>query len=105
MSPSQTTATLDEWGSRLFNIGAPAAPRAAAGKARRSATAQASMGGRLRTPEARAQFVRQKLQQMVRRAPQVMVKIAKAPKGMRGISNNLSYISRDGKLDIEDQDG
>ena len=30
---------------------------------------------------------------------------AKAPKGMRGISNNLSYISRDGKLDIEDQDG
>ena len=30
---------------------------------------------------------------------------AKAPKGMRGISNNLSYISRDGQLDLEDQDG
>jgi hypothetical protein len=59
----------------------------------------------LGTPEARAQFVRQKLQEMVRRAPQVMVKIAKAPKGMRGIANNLRYISRDGKLDIEDQDG
>ena len=42
---------------------------------------------------------------MVRRAPQVMVKLARAPKGMRGISNNLSYISRDGQLDIEDQDG
>jgi len=105
MSPSQTTATLDEWGSRLFNIGAPTAPRAAGRKARRSVTAQVNMGGRLRTPEARAQFVRQKLQQMVRRAPQVMVKVAKTPKGMRGISNNLSYISRDGKLDIEDQDG
>ena len=62
-------------------------------------------GGRLRTPAARAQFVRQKLSDMVRRAPQVMVKLARAPKGMRGISNNLSYISRDGKLDIEDQDG
>jgi hypothetical protein len=105
MSSSQTTATLDEWGSRLFNIGAPPAPRAAAGQARRRAPAPSSVGGRLRTPEARAQFVRQTLQQMVRRAPQVMVKIAKAPKGMRGISNNLSYISRDGKLDIEDQDG
>ncbi len=108
MSPQvtgRTTATLDEWGSRLFNIGAPSAPRAAGGGARRRALPPASMGGRLRTPEARVQFVRQKLQQMVRRAPQVMVKIAKAPKGMRGISNNLSYISRDGKLDIEDQDG
>ena len=104
MSSSRTTATLDEWGSRLFNIGAPPAPRAA-GHARRRAPLPTSIGGRLRTPEARAQLVRQKLQQMVRRAPQVMVKIAKAPKGMRGISNNLSYISRDGKLDIEDQDG
>ncbi len=101
----RTTATLDEWGSRLFNIGVPAAPKAGATGARRRPSSPASMGGRLRTPEARAQFVRQKLQQMVRRAPQVMVKIAKAPKGMRGISNNLSYISRDGKLDIEDQDG
>ena len=105
MSPGPTTATLDEWGSRLFNIGAPPAPKASAGTARRSVTGQARLGGRLRTPEARAQFVRQKLQQMVRRAPQVMVKIAKTPKGMRGISNNLSYISRDGKLEIEDQDG
>ncbi len=105
MSPSHTTATLDEWGSRLFNIGAPPAPKAGATGTRRRPSSHAGMGGRLRTPEARAQFVRQKLQQMVRRAPQVMVKIAKAPKGMRGISNNLSYISRDGKLDIEDQDG
>ena len=42
---------------------------------------------------------------MVRRSPQVMVKLVMAPKGMKGISNNLSYISRDGQLDIEDQDG
>ena len=103
MSASQTTATLDEWGSRLFNIGAPPAPRAGGAGARRQTLPPASLGGRLRTPEARAQFVRQKLQQMVRRAPQVMVKIAKAPKGMRGISNNLRYISRDGKLDVQRQ--
>ena len=79
MSLSQTTATLDEWGSRLFNIGAPPAPKSGATGTRRRPSSQASLGGRLPTPEARAQFVRQKLQQMVRRAPQVMVKIAKAP--------------------------
>ena len=102
---SRTTATLDEWGSRLFNIGAPRAPKAGATGTRRRPSSHAGTGRRLGTPEARAQFVRHKLQQMVRRAPQVLVKIAKTPKGMRGISNNLSYISRDGKLDIEDQDG
>jgi len=42
---------------------------------------------------------------MVRRSPQVVVKLVRAPKGMKGISNNLIYISRDGQLEIEDQDG
>ncbi|MBS0160833.1 MAG: relaxase/mobilization nuclease domain-containing protein [Nitrospira sp.] len=49
--------------------------------------------------------MRQKLQAMVRRSPQVVVKLVRAPKGMKGISNNLTYISRDGQLEIEDQDG
>ncbi len=100
-----TDASLDEWGSRLFNVSAPTAPRKKSGGARLGSNAHAGTGGRLRTTEARAQYVRQKLRDMVRRAAQVMVKLAKATKGMRGISNNLSYISRDGKLDIEDQDG
>jgi len=34
-----------------------------------------------------------------------MVKLVRAPKGMKGISNNLTYISRDGLLELEDQDG
>lgn len=102
---SHTDATIDEWGSRLFNVSPPTAPRTQAGGARRGTHPHESTGGRLRTPAARAQFVRDKLGDMVRRAPQVMVKLARAPKGMRGISNNLSYISRDGQLDIEDQDG
>lgn len=52
-----------------------------------------------------ATYVRKKLQAMVPRAPQVVVKLVRAPKGMKGISNNLTYISRDGQLEIEDQDG
>lgn len=95
--------TLDEWGSRLFNLprtgtrGAkPTAPR---GSSRRST------GSALVTPQARADSVRQKLRDLVRRTPQVMVKLTSTPKGMRGIGNNLTYISRDGQLEIEDQDG
>lgn len=102
---NHTDAIIDEWGSRLFNLSPPSAPRTQAGGARRGAHLHEGTGGRLRTPAARAQFVRRKLGDMVRRTPQVMVKLARAPKGMRGISNNLSYISRDGQLDIEDQDG
>lgn len=98
---------LDAWGSRLFNVAAANPPRQHSSHKglRLGSGRQVSTGGRLSTAQARANYVRQKLQAMVRRAPQVMVKLVKAPKGMKGISNNLTYISRDGLLDIEDQDG
>jgi hypothetical protein len=108
MSPaiSQIDDKLDEWGSRLFNVSTETLPRP-----RRStrillgSAKPVRTGGRLSTPQARATYVRKKLQAMVRRAPQVVVKLVRAPKGMKGISNNLTYISRDGQLEIEDQDG
>jgi hypothetical protein len=104
---SSIDESLDAWGSRLFNVSASTPPRQnpSAKRLRLGGAKKASTGGSLSTPEARANYVRQKLRDMVRRAPQVMVKLAKAPTGMRGISNNLTYISRDGKLEIEDQDG
>ncbi|HMS82598.1 MAG TPA: hypothetical protein PKD12_02980 [Nitrospira sp.] len=99
-------ARLDEWGSRLFNVpqDTPSRPR----RSKRTPLGSpkpVSSGGRLSTPHARTSYVRQTLQAMVRRSPQVMVKLVRAPKGMKGISNNLTYISRDGLLEIEDQDG
>ena len=103
---SQINEQLDEWGSRLFNVSTETLPRP-----RRSTRVPLGSakpvrpGGRLSTSQARASYVRQKLQSMVRRSPQVMVKLVRAPKGMKGISNNLTYISRDGQLEIEDQDG
>ena len=108
MSPtgSQIDEKLDEWGSRLFNVSTETLPRPRRSRNVRLSSAKfTSTGGRLSTAQARATYVRQKLQAMVRRAPQVMVKLVRAPKGMKGISNNLTYISRDGQLDIEDQDG
>ena len=98
-------ATLDEWGSRLFNLAPAAAPRPPTRTTAAFSSRTGATGSRLTTPQARAAAVRQKLRDLVRRAPQVMVKLARAPKGMRGIANNLTYISRHGQLDLEDEDG
>jgi len=108
MSPSISPIDLklDEWGSRLFNVSTETLPRPRSNRnGRLSSAKHVSTGGRLSTPQARATYVRHKLQAMVRRSPQVVVKLVRAPKGMKGISNNLTYISRDGLLEIEDQDG
>ncbi len=97
---------LDEWGSRLFNVSRDTPPRPRRSKRTPLGSPKSvSSGGRLSTPQARTTYVRQTLRAMVRRAPQVMVKLVRAPKGVKGISNNLTYISRDGLLEIEDQDG
>ncbi|HBR51528.1 MAG TPA: hypothetical protein DEA71_15755 [Nitrospira sp.] len=108
MSPSISPIDLklDEWGSRLFNVSTETLPRPRSNRSVRLSSAKhVSTGGRLSSRQARANYVRQKLQAMVRRSPQVVVKLVRAPKGMKGISNNLTYISRDGLLEIEDQDG
>ncbi len=103
---SQIDDKLDEWGSRLFNVSTETLPRPRSSRSvRLSSAKRVSTGGRLSTPQARTTYVRQTLQAMVRRAPQVVVKLVRAPKGIKGISNNLTYISRDGQLEIEDQDG
>ncbi len=97
---------LDEWGCRLFNVSRDTSPRPRRTKRTPLGSAKpVSPSGRLSTPHARTTYVRQTLQAMVRRAPQVIVKLVRAPKGMKGISNNLTYISRDGLLELEDQDG
>ncbi|CUS37087.1 conserved hypothetical protein [Candidatus Nitrospira nitrosa] len=99
-------ARLDEWGSRLFNVSRDTSPRPRRSKRTPLGSPKpVSFSGRLSSPQARTTYVRQTLQAMVRRAPQVIVKLVRAPKGMKGISNNLTYISRDGLLEIEDQDG
>ena len=49
--------------------------------------------------------VRQKLNALARRAPEVMVKISGSPTGMRQIRAHLDYISRNGELELEGQDG
>ncbi len=101
-----TDERLDEWGSRLFNVSRDSSSRPRRTKRTPIGFAKpVSTGGRLSTSQARTTYVRQTLQAIVRRSPQVIVKLVRAPKGMKGISNNLTYISRDGFLELEDQDG
>ena len=42
---------------------------------------------------------------MVRRAPQVMVKVTGGGRGMKAIAAHFRYISKNGRLDIEDERG
>lgn len=49
--------------------------------------------------------VREHLQHIVKRTPQVLVRISGGGKGMGRIRAHLDYISRHGQLALEDQDG
>lgn len=56
----------------------------------------------------RASYVRAAIERTLRRSPEVMVKITskqEAGRGMARIRPHLEYISRNGKLALEDQDG
>ena len=85
---------LIQWGDRLFYPGnrivktspQPKLPALAAGQ--------------------RAAAIRQRIEAtVVRRAPQVMVKVTGGGRGMKAIAAHFRYISKNGRLDIEDERG
>jgi hypothetical protein len=85
---------LVTWGDRLFYPGnrvakATPPPRLSGGAAR-----------------LRAAAIRQRIEAtVVRRAPQVMVKVTGGGRGMKAIAAHFRYISKNGRLEIEDQRG
>jgi hypothetical protein len=85
---------LITWGERLFY------PRNRVARARREPrlTGDAARN--------RAADIRRRIQAtVVRRAPQVMVKVTGGGRGMKAIAAHFRYISRNGRLEIEDQGG
>ncbi|NVD69569.1 hypothetical protein HUX88_03230 [Duganella sp. BJB1802] len=56
-------------------------------------------------PRMTADGVRGRLRGIVQRKPQAMVRISGGGKGMRHIRAHLDYISRNGQLELEDQNG
>jgi hypothetical protein len=85
---------LITWGDRLFYPGnrvvkVKPQPRLNGGSARQRAAA-----------------IRERIAAtVVRRAPQVMVKVTGGGRGMKAIAAHFRYISRGGRLDIEDERG
>ena len=57
------------------------------------------------TPVNTVQATRRVLAALAKNTPQAVVKISGGGKGMKFIKNHLSYISRNGEVDLEDQDG
>jgi len=83
-------AILIQWGDRLFYPG------------NRIVKAHTP---RLRSGASRAQVIRSRIEATVRRAPQVMVKVTGGGRGMKAIAAHLRYITRNGRLEIEDDRG
>ena len=104
MHASDVDAALENWGNRVFNSGpvkkrirrgmtglrllAPLATHTGAGSGRMDASA-----------------VRRKIGALAKRPPQVMVRISGGGKGIRHIKAHLDYISRNGQIPLEDQNG
>jgi hypothetical protein len=85
---------LIQWGDRLFYPG--------------NRIVKASPQPKLRALAARqrAAAIRQRIEAtVVRRAPQVMVKVTGGGRGMKAIAAHFRYISKNGRLEIEDERG
>ncbi len=90
--PRAIDGVLVEWGERLFYPG-------------NRRVAQAAQA-RLRLPlRDRAAAIRQKILSTVRRSPQVMVKVTGGGRGMAAIAAHFRYISKGGRLRMEDDRG
>jgi len=83
-------AQLVEWGDRLFYPG------------NRIVKANTP---RLHWGTSRATMIRHRIEAIVRRAPQVMVKVTGGGRGMKAIAAHFRYITRNGRLEIEDDRG
>jgi hypothetical protein len=89
MNPS-IDGVLIQWGERLFYPS--------------NRTVKANTP-RLHPTSHRAAVIRTRIEATVRRAPQVMVKVTGGGRGMKAIAAHFRYISKNGRLDIEDDRG
>lgn len=92
--PPNIDGILITWGDRLFYPG----NRVVKGKPQPRLSGEAA--------RLRAAAIRKRIEAtVVRRAPQVMVKVTGGGRGMKAIAAHFRYISKNGRLEIEDQRG
>ena len=91
--PREIDGVLVQWGDRLFFPGNRMV----------KPTTQPRLSGFGRS---RAAVIRERIAAtVVRRAPQVMVKVTGGGRGMKAIAAHFRYISKNGRLEIEDERG
>jgi len=88
--PRSIDGVMVQWGDRLFYPGNRRVPGSPGG------------GTGLRD---RAAVIRQRIERTVARAPQVMVKVTGGGRGMVAIAAHLRYISKNGRIPMEDDRG
>lgn len=92
--PGSIDGVLVQWGDRLFYLGNRIVKVASQPKLPAHLLRQ------------RANAIRARIEATVtRRAPQVMVKVTGGGRGMKAIAAHFKYISKNGRLDIEDDRG
>ena len=93
---------IRRWAEKLFY------PISLKGKVPRKDTTSKKLGAAAAKAMSSQARVRDQIRRTTRRSPEVMVKITNrlgAGKGMAAIRNHLTYISRNGKLDLETDTG
>ncbi|AEC20740.1 nickase [Pusillimonas sp. T7-7] len=90
---------LKDWGERIFY------PQIKGRIGKRTITRSAVSHSPKQTGMTGSARIREKLSLASRNAPEVMVKISGGGKGMRQIKAHLDYISRNGLVDLENEDG
>ncbi len=92
--PHDIDGVLIQWGDRLFYPGNHIVMTKPQPKLNALAARQ------------RAAVIRERIEAtVVRRLPQVMVKVTGGGRSMKGIAAHLRYISKNGRLEIEDERG
>lgn len=92
--PPNIDGVLIQWGDRLFYPGNRVVKTSPQPKLSALAARQ------------RAAAIRERIEAtVVRRAPQVMVKVTGGGRGMKAIAAHFRYISKNGRLEIEDERG
>lgn len=100
MSASSFDEQIAKWGERVFNGGPVTRTPARRGMTGLKITAPSKP---VRSGDAAS--VRRQVGLIVKRAPQVLVKISGGGKSIDSIKAHLDYISRNGEIELEDQNG
>jgi hypothetical protein len=104
MQTAEIDAVLVEWGNRVFNSG-PVRKRIRRGMTGLRLLEPHAMLADAASRRMDASEVRRKMQSLVKRTPQVMVRVSGGGKSIRHIKAHLDYISRNGQIPLEDQNG